>query len=151
MKKRRHAKIKEIITEKALETQEELLLCLREDGFDVTQATVSRDIKELRLIKAFDSNHTYRYMSPHADIGELETNYTQIFRSSVNSVDSAGNIVVVKCLNGMAQGACAAIDSMQWVMVMGSIAGDDTIFLLTRTESQAQSLVYELNRILQSK
>lgn len=151
MKKKRHAKIKEIIAEKAIETQEDLLLCLRNEGFDVTQATVSRDIKELRLIKALDGNHAYRYMSPHADIGELEMNYSQIFRSSVNSVDSAGNIVVVKCHNGMAQGACAAIDSMQWVMVMGSIAGDDTIFLLTRNESQAQSLVLELNRILQMK
>ena len=148
MKKKRHAKIKEIITEKSIETQEELLLCLKNEGFDVTQATVSRDIKELRLIKALDSNQSYRYMSPHAEVGELEMNYKQIFKSTVISVDCACNIVVVKCHNGMAHGACAAIDSMQWVMVMGSIAGDDTIFLLSRTESEARALVVELKRIL---
>lgn len=151
MKKRRHAKIREIIESHSIETQEELLEHLKAAGFDVTQATVSRDIKELRLVKSLDVNGVYRYMNPHVETGENGVNYTDIFRNAVHSIDYASNDVVIKCHIGMAQAACAALDSMQWSMVVGTLAGDDTIFVITRSEQQAQVLVQELLRIMQGR
>ena len=151
MKKRRHAKIREIIESHSIETQEELLEHLKAAGFDVTQATVSRDIKELRLVKSLDVNGVYRYMNPHVETGENGVNYTDIFRNAVHSIDYASNDVVIKCHIGMAQAACAALDSMQWSMVVGTLAGDDTIFVITRREQQAQVLVQELLRIMQGR
>ena len=151
MKKRRHAKIRGIIESHSIETQEELLEHLKAAGFDVTQATVSRDIKELRLVKSLDVNGVYRYMNPHVETGENGVNYTDIFRNAVHSIDYASNDVVIKCHIGMAQAACAALDSMQWSMVVGTLAGDDTIFVITRSEQQAQVLVQELLRIMQGR
>ena len=151
MKKRRHAKIREILESHSIETQEELLEHLKAAGFDVTQATVSRDIKELRLVKSLDVNGVYRYMNPHVETGENGVNYTDIFRNAVHSIDYASNDVVIKCHTGMAQAACAALDSMQWSMVVGTLAGDDTIFVITRSEQQAQVLVQELLRIMQGR
>ena len=148
MKKQRHARIKELISRYAITTQEELLDRLKEEGYNVTQATISRDIKELRLIKALDSNEVYRYMSPKTDVNNPLMNYNEIFKNAVVSIDYAMNTVVVKCHTGMAQAACAAIDKMQYVMVVGTLAGDDTIFLLTRNESQAKSLSFELSKII---
>ena len=117
----------------------------------MTQATVSRDIKELRLVKSLDVNGAYRYMNPHVETGENGVNYTDIFRNAVHSIDYASNDVVIKCHTGMAQAACAALDSMQWSMVVGTLAGDDTIFVITRSEQQAQVLVQELLRIMQGR
>ena len=151
MKKRRHAKIGEIIENYNIETQEELLEHLKKAGFDVTQATVSRDIKELRLVKSLDSNEVYRYMNPRAQAGDSGVNYIDIFRNAASSIDYASNDVVIKCHTGMAQAACAALDSMQWNMIVGTLAGDDTIFVITRSEQQAQVLVEELLRIMQGR
>lgn len=151
MKKRRHAKIREIIENYCIETQEELLEHLKAAGFDVTQATVSRDIKELRLVKSLDANEVYRYMDPHIEAGIRGVNYTDIFRNAVHSIDYASNDVVIKCHTGMAQAACAALDSMQWDMIVGTLAGDDTIFVITRSEQQAQVLVQGLMRMMQGR
>lgn len=151
MKKKRHAKIKEIIADYCIETQEELLAHLREAGFDVTQATVSRDIKELRLMKALDENEVYRYMSPRNEQDAAAMNYNDIFVKAVISVDYAMNDVVIKCHTGMAQAACAALDSMEANHIVGTLAGEDTIFIVTKGESQAQELVRELNLILHSR
>lgn len=151
MKKKRHEKIREIINQHIVETQDELLGYLREEGFDVTQATVSRDIKELRLVKALDPNEIYRYMSPKGENISSKMNYSEIFSSAVVSVDYAMNDVVIKCHSGMANAAGAAIDNMQLAAVIGTIAGDDTILIITRGEQQAQNLCLELTQLMSAE
>ncbi|MBR4867625.1 MAG: arginine repressor [Clostridia bacterium] len=151
MKKRRHEKIKEIIVNYVVETQEDLLRYLKEAGYEVTQATVSRDMKELRLVKALDSNENYRYMSPKSELPKLSLNFADIFLGAVIHVDYAVNNVVIKCHSGMANAACAALDNMNLSSVVGTLAGDDTIFVITRTEQQAQNLSLELTEMLQER
>ncbi len=138
MKSNRHTKIVELINKFAITTQEELLEYLKADGFDVTQSTVSRDIKKLRLTKALDQNGKYRYQSPQSNIANTKTNFTALIDSSVISVDYAMNMVVVKTYAGMAQAVCAAFDSMQYEYVVGTIAGDDTIFIVCKNEEFAK-------------
>jgi len=138
MKSNRHTKIVELINKFAITTQEELLEYLKADGFDVTQSTVSRDIKKLRLTKALDQNGKYRYQSPQSNIANTKNNFTALIDSSVISVDYAMNMVVVKTYAGMAQAVCAAFDSMQYEYVVGTIAGDDTIFIVCKNEEFAK-------------
>ena len=149
MKSDRLAKILELIDEDEIDTQEELLRRLKEAGFDVTQATVSRDIKELRLVKVLSHNGRYRYSAnmqqPKMD---MSFKFHAIFSQSVQGVDYAGNMVSVKCFTGMANAACAALDSIHWNGVVGTLAGDDTIFVLMRTEDRAAELVRELKNLL---
>ena len=133
MKRKRHALILELIQQYEITTQDELLAKLRENGFEVTQATVSRDIKELRLVKAMSPSGQYRYMAGAAQGDEYLAKFYTIFSGSVISVDYAGNTCVVKCYAGMAQAACAAIDAMHFEGIVGTLAGDDTIFVLCRT------------------
>lgn len=152
MKKRRQAKILDIITNFNIETQEELQERLRESGFEVTQATISRDIKELRLVKELSDSGRYIYSSGKksgADAVSIRT--AGIFVDSVISVEYAANTVCVKCFSGMAGAACAAIDSMQWSDVLGTIAGDDTIFVLCRTENAARNFTLNLEKSLNVK
>lgn len=149
MKSRRHAKILELIAEKPIDTQEELLRQLNSAGFTVTQATVSRDIKELRLVKKLASNGQYRYATGHNDDKyNISFKFHAIFTESVNHVDHAQNIVVLKCYTGMASAACAAMDSMEWQGVVGTLAGDDTILIVMRDESSAIDLVKQLKNLL---
>ena len=149
MKSDRLAKILELIDENEIDTQEELLRRLKEAGFDVTQATVSRDIKELRLVKVLAHNGKYRYSAnmqqPKMD---MSFKFHSIFSQSVQGVDYAGNMVSVKCFTGMANAACAALDSIHWNGVVGTLAGDDTIFVLMCTEERAAELVRELKNLL---
>lgn len=135
MKYKRHRKILDIIKLHDVETQEMLQELLSEYGFKVTQATVSRDIKELKLMKKLDENGVYKYISPSD--GKAKQN---IFVDMVVSVDHAVNTVVLKCSTGMAQAACAALDSMNYEHIVGTLAGDDTIFVLMRTEADAKKL-----------
>lgn len=107
MKTKRHAKILEIIRTRPVDTQEELLRWLKESGFDVTQATVSRDIKELRLIKTLDTDGRYRYSTVKLENDTMSSKFHSLFADAVVNIDYAGNIVVIKCLSGMAQAACA--------------------------------------------
>lgn len=149
MKVKRHAKILELISNQQINTQEELQSELSKNGFQVTQATVSRDIKELRLIKSLSSDGGYYYTTQQKEKkNDLSFKFHTIFSESVNSVDYAQNLVVVKCYTGMANAACAALDSIQWDGVMGTIAGDDTILLIMRSEKLAENIVKELNKLI---
>lgn len=148
MKTKRHSKILELIAEKDIATQEDLLIYLRDSGFDVTQATVSRDIKELRLVKTMVGDGKYRY-SPasgenNSDIGTKHA----VFSQSAKSVDYANNMVVIKCFTGMANAACAVLDAMNHDGVVGTLAGDDTIFVLMRDEKTAVALVENVKKLI---
>lgn len=148
MKRNRHKAILELINEYDVATQEDLLVLLREKGFEVTQATVSRDIKELRLLKSLGNNGVYRYSVEKKE----DTGYTgmleALFAGSLLSVDYAGNICVIKCSPGLANAACAAIDNMNVSEVVGTIAGDDTIFMLCRTEEEAANVAVSLEKMI---
>ncbi|MGN0557533.1 MAG: arginine repressor [Acutalibacteraceae bacterium] len=146
MKRSRLEKIRSIISHNDVTTQEELLELLRADGCDVTQATVSRDIKELRLIKITDSNGVQKYASMAADSASPE--FSDIFAKSVISITCAMNDIVIKCYTGMANAACAALDNMNHTEVVGTLAGDDTIFVITQNESAARTLAEKLNKII---
>lgn len=149
MKSKRHAKILELISNNDIDTQEELLKRLNENGFSVTQATVSRDIKELRLIKTASHDGTYRYTTNNRSQNEdLAFKFHSILCESVQSVDYTGNLVVVKCYTGMANAACAAIDTIEWHGLVGSVAGDDTILLIMRTEQNTHDLVEKLSKMI---
>lgn len=148
MKTRRHAKILEIISSNNVETQEDLQALLSEAGYRVTQATVSRDIKELRLIKTPGQGGGYRYTTAKADSEHISAKFHSIFAGSVVRVQYARNIVVVHCLPGMAQAACAAMDSLHWDQVIGTLAGDDTFICIVTGEREAEDLVVELKKML---
>ncbi|WP_297955368.1 arginine repressor [uncultured Ruminococcus sp.] len=135
MKNRRHEAILEIITEKPVATQELLIQLLAERGIKTTQATLSRDIQQLSLVKQRDDKGVYRYSLPAAAAAEKS-----LFEEAVISVDYAMNTIVLKCRAGMAQGTCAAIDSVEHQGIVGTIAGDDTIFILVRSEADAKKL-----------
>lgn len=148
MKKRRQAKIIEIITQNNVETQEELQEMLNKYGFEVTQATISRDIKELRLVKDLSSSGRYVYSAGKKNVENIKHRAGGIFNESIISIDYALNTVVIKCFSGMANAACAAIDSMNLNEILGSIAGDDTIFILCRSEDTAQRFTNKLRMML---
>ncbi len=143
MKHKRHNKIIEIIGSYNIETQEDLIDKLRDNGLDVTQATVSRDIKELGLIKVSTKENKYKYAIPSMSTQEsmrISIKYRNIIRETVIRVDYAENIVVIKTYAGMAQAAAAAIDGMDWDDVVGSIAGDDTILIIVRSSDKASEI-----------
>lgn len=148
MKARRHSKILELINNYHIDTQEELLRRLRQDGFDVTQATVSRDIKELRLIKTLSSDGKYKYSTGKETGRDISSKFFSLFADSALSVDNAMNIVVIKTFTGMANAVCAAMDALQWNGVVGTVAGDDTILVLCKEEAIAAQLVQELKKLI---
>ncbi len=148
MKKNRHKVILELINEYDIGTQEDLLALLRDRGFDVTQATVSRDVKELRLLKTLGSNGVYRYTVEQRRADDSYSGMLDVlFQTSLTKVDYAGNICVIKCSPGLANAACATIDAMNINDVVGTIAGDDTIFMLCRTPEEAANLAEMLNNL----
>ncbi|MBQ2676657.1 MAG: arginine repressor [Clostridia bacterium] len=147
MKRKRHEKILSLIKEFTITTQEELLEMLKNSGFDVTQATVSRDIKELKLIKTTDANNVYRYATMKTHAHPVSPKFADIFISSVISITNAMNDVVIKCYPGMANAACAALDSMEFDEIVGTLAGDDTIFVIAKSEAAAVNLCQHLSRI----
>lgn len=149
MKAKRHAKILELILEHEIDTQEELLERLGESGFKVTQATVSRDIKELRLVKVQSASGGYKYSTNTSrDSVDMSFKFHAVFSESVNLIDYAENIVVIKCYVGMANAACAALDSIRWEGVVGTIAGDDTIFCVMRARDDAAAFAGQLTKLL---
>ena len=125
-----------------------MLTRLREEGFKATQATISRDIKDLRLVKTLGSDGKYRYVSASRSSTDIRTNFSNLFSTSVNSIDVAQNLVVIKTLSGMAQAVCAALDSADYPSVVGTIAGDDTIFIACRTAELAGSLTEALKKLI---
>lgn len=149
MKTQRQAKILDIIENIDVETQEQLLEELKKNGFNSTQATISRDIKELRMIKELTSNGSYRYTTSIKDTsGAFISRLNTIFRESVTSYDSAQNLVVIKTLPGLASAACSAIDAMNIPHMVGSIAGDDTLFLAMRDNASAVSFIAEIKKMI---
>ena len=149
MKQKRQEKILEIISQYDVDTQGRLMDLLKESGYCATQATLSRDIRELRLIKVMTDNGIYKYDVPTQEkVSELSTKFRAIFSEAVVSIDYAFHIVVLKCHTGMANAACAALDNMKIRDVVGSIAGDDTVFILLRNEQQALKLVSEIRQII---
>ena len=147
MKKRRHEAILKIISDKAVSTQEELQAELKIAGFDTTQATVSRDIRELRLVKSSDRHGKQRYYMSNKDI-KGSPKFEDIFSSSVTSITAAMNDIVIKCYAGMANAACASLDSMNYSDIIGTLAGDDTIFVITSSEQSAAHLAATLNALI---
>ena len=148
MKIARHAKILEIISDKDIETQEELAEELKNIGIDVTQATVSRDIKELKLIKVLSKDGRYKYatISPNENI--LSDRLVSIFTQTVLTVDYVGNTIVVRTISGSAPAAAEAIDTLGWDGIVGTLAGDNTIFLIARSEKKAEELVNKLKKLM---
>ncbi|MBQ7861268.1 MAG: arginine repressor [Clostridia bacterium] len=137
MKKNRHEAILSLIAQQDIGTQEELMQKLNELGYKVTQATVSRDIKYLKLIKTPVASGQYKYSYVNNEAEDFSGKYYSILSHSVTSVDYAGNMAVVKCYAGMANAACAAMDNLEIENIVGTLAGDDTIFVLCRDERSA--------------
>lgn len=129
MRYSRQNKILELISKHEIETQEQLCQLLRESDYDVTQATVSRDIKELQLIKTLSPSGKYRYSQFKGD-GLITDRFVKIFRETITSITPAGNLIVVKTLSGCASAAGEAIDSLDFPYVVGSIAGDNTLLMV---------------------
>ena len=150
MKTKRQARILELIKEHDIETQSDLLEMLKEDGYNVTQATVSRDIKEMRLIKLLGMNGVYKYAA-EAVTNEEQQSHSYLFSTAVISVDHAHTLVVIKTQTGMAQAVCAALDATARAGVLGSIAGDDTIFVATRADSVSVALVSDIKKMMSDK
>ncbi len=146
MKSRRQSALLEIIQEYDIDTQEELQEHLKQRDFTVTQATISRDIKELKLVKTPVGNGKYKYATGNKAVVDSLSTFNTLFKTAVISVDFAQNIIVVKTTSGMAQGVCAALDSIEWDGMLGSIAGDDTIFIVASTGAKAATLASELKR-----
>ena len=149
MKSQRQAKILEIIANDNIETQEQLLAALQKEGFRGTQATISRDIKELRIVKELTSLGTYRYTTSSAELtGSFSTRMNTIFRECVVGYDYAQNIIVIRTLPGLASAAGSAIDSMNMSMVVGSISGDDTVMVVMRDNNAAVAFCSELKNLI---
>ena len=149
MKKLRQKALIDFIKSNVVDTQDDIQKMLEEQGFSVTQATVSRDIKDLRIVKSVDANGVYRYIySEPQKIQNLEKKFIDIFYHSVIKIDSAMNDVIIKCHPGTASAACAAIDEIFSADVVGTLAGDDTILAITRSESDALYLVKKLHELL---
>ena len=140
-KQERHQLIRNLVETRNIETQEDLANALRESGIKVTQATVSRDIKELMLVKVSDMRGSYRYSIPKERSHLMSSEQLErLVRNSVISVQWGGNLVVLHTLPGTAQGVAFAIDSMKWIGIMGTVAGDDTIFVAIERPEMAEEL-----------
>ena len=138
MKAKRHAKLLELIHNNDIYTQEDLMRHLQSAGFDVTQATVSRDIKELRLVKMLSGNGKYKY----------STGKEPLFADAIESIEPAMNMIAVKCMPGMAQAICVALEAMYLSGIVGTLAGDDTIFILCKDIVAANETTVQLKNIM---
>ena len=148
MKVNRHAKIIELINMYQIETQEELATYLNQEGFKVTQATVSRDIRDLKLTKVPSEDGKQRYAIHKSAGSSMNDKYIRVLRDGYISMDMAQNILVVKTVGGMAMAVAAAIDAMQWNEVVGSIAGDDTIMCAIRTNEDTAKVMDKISKIV---
>ena len=151
MKVSRHAKIIELIAQHDIETQEELAEYLNREGFKVTQATVSRDIRDLRLTKvAVDgSRQKYVVLAPEKD--EMNEKYIRVLRDGYISMDMAQNILVIKTVSGMAMALATALDNINWKEILGCVAGDDTVMCVIRTQEDTEAVMDELKKIVDGK
>lgn len=149
MKGLRHSKIKEIIERSVIETQEELAEALRKEGIEITQATVSRDIKELMLIKVPTGDGRYRYAFPiEQNILFSQARMERIFRDAVTSIDFSENLIVIKTLPGTANAVASTIDYAKWPEIIGTIAGDDNILIIAKPISAVPLLIQRFQTLL---
>ena len=150
MKASRHARIKEIIDNQAVETQEELAEALRRKGIEVTQATVSRDIKELMLIKIPSGDGRYRYaFPPEQNVVFSHSRLEKTFQDSVVSMDHSLNIIVIRTVPGLAQAVAYAIDVSKWPEIIGTVGGDDTIFVLVKPPEATEKVLAKFKALMQ--
>lgn len=149
MKSGRHAKILELVKKYDIETQEELSERLLEEGFPITQATVSRDIRELRLTKVSRGGGKQKYAVLNESSTDMTEKYKRVFREGFTTMDMAQNILVIKTMSGMAMAVAAALDHMDCHEIVGSIAGDDTIMCAVRTVEDTVSLMERLRKIVE--
>lgn len=148
MKAARHTMILQIVESNKVETQDELAELLRERGYDVTQATVSRDIKELRLIKVLTENGTYKYATVDKAESGLVERFMRMFTHSVISIDSAGQIIVLKTLSGSASVAAETIDSLHWPEIIGTISGENTVFCAIRSTMDVNEVIRRIQLMM---
>lgn len=148
MKSKRHNKVLEIINNNEIETQEELAEELKKCGFDVTQATVSRDIKLLKLIKMQSSSGKYRYIAPTREEREINSKLYSILKNAAISVEKVDKFVVIKTLTGAASAVAEAIDNLYSEDIAGTIAGDNTIFILVRSDEKAVELISKVRKMI---
>lgn len=147
MKKARHEAILDLLEKEEIGTQDLLMQRLNEMGYAVTQATISRDIKALKLIKSPVSSGQYKYVYVSNDTEDRTQKYHSIIAHAVTGVNYAGNMAVVKCYSGMAQAACAAVDNLISDKVVGTLAGDDTIFVLCKDGASAGEFKKKIEKI----
>ncbi len=149
MKSDRKKAILDIVAHYEVDTQETLQALLLERGFSVTQATVSRDIKQLSLVKIMGESGSYKYSLPRSEYeGGSKSGLMRVFADAVYAVDRAMNTVVVRCHSGMANAVCARLDTAGYGDIVGTLAGDDTIFVLMRTEEDAAKMLREFEKLL---
>ena len=148
MKTQRHKKIIELIENNDIETQDELAQALQDAGYNVTQATVSRDIRELKLTKTSTDGRRQRYVVFGGAEPQLGDKYVNVLKEGFLSMDTAKNLLVIKTVSGMAMAVCAAIDALSFDEEVGSIAGDDTIMLATKDDEAAKSLMGKINKVI---
>ena len=149
MKKNRHDKIIEIINNHVVETQEQLAALLKDEGYDVTQATVSRDIRQMKLTKMVLEDGRQKYVYTNADPKVMHDKYVHVLKAGYVSVDTADNIIVIKTVPGMAMALATAIDALDVPQIVGCIAGDDTIFVAIKTKEDAEELKDRFLRLIE--
>ena len=149
MKSQRQAKIMQIVTSQDVHTQEQLLQMLIDSGFPCTQATISRDIKELRIVKELTSFGTYRYTTAARELsGTFSNRLNSIFKECVTGFDYAMNIIVIHTLPGLAGAAASALDAMKMSVVLGTLAGDDTVMVVMRDTNAAAAFCGEIRNLM---
>ena len=149
MKTRRQTKILELIAKNDIETQEELSEYLQAEGYAVTQATVSRDIREMKLTKVSMSNGKQKYAALVDSKEDMSEKYVRVLRDGFVSMDMAQNILVIKTVSGMASAVCASIDDMQFSEIVGTLAGDDTIMCAVRTVEDTANIMKRIAKIVE--
>ena len=148
MKKNRHDKIIEIINNHVVETQEQLAALLKDEGYDVTQATVSRDIRQMKLTKQVTPDGRQKYVYTTADPEVMHDKYVDVLKAGFVSMDVAQNLLVIKTVSGMAMAVAAALDKMRWHEIAGCIAGDDTIMCAIRSAEETVQVMGKIRRIV---
>lgn len=151
MKRQRHEVVVDLINRYDIETQEELAAYLREEGYDVTQATVSRDIRELKLSKIATGNGKQKYIILKNDDSHLGDKFIRVLRDGFVSMSMAQNILVIKTVQGMAMAVAAAVDAMKFPEIVGCIAGDDTIMAAVKSVDDTMIVMEKINKILEGK
>lgn len=149
-KQRRHNLILGLIRERNVETQEDIVAYLRQQDIDVTQATVSRDIKELRLVKVMSQKGVYKYATVDTAQRGMDDRFARIFSESALGIERANNLLVIRTVNGAANAACEALDAMKWPGIIGTIAGDNNLLVIARDDQSAQEIVIRFHQMVRS-